>query len=67
MRHRDKCVIAFLICWTFAYALIADRLTLRELKKIHGDIELLESRVEALEREVWPGTMTAETKGACNR
>ncbi len=29
-------------------------------------IELLESRVEALEREVWPGTITTN-KGACNR
>lgn len=30
-------------------------------------IEWDESRIEALEREAWPGTMTTNTKGACNR
>lgn len=40
---------------------------IRELKE---RIDLLESRIEALERETWPGTMTTNTtntKGACNR
>ena len=53
---------------------IAFPLTMFVLWMVNGEIvskkeriELLESRVEALEREVWPETMTTETKGACNR
>lgn len=36
------------------------------MKEQRERIDLLESRIEALEREAWPGTMTTETKGACN-